>query len=60
MMSGRGHGVNDAPTDGMTNGCGYLALAAIIVGRWSLAGALVACLLFGVTDRFQPRRSAPT
>ena len=42
-------------TDGMTNGRGYLALAAIIVGRWSPAGALIACLLFGATDALQLR-----
>ncbi|MGH6689883.1 MAG: ABC transporter permease subunit, partial [Gammaproteobacteria bacterium] len=42
-------------TDAMTNGRGYLALAAIIVGRWSPAGALVACLLFGATDALQLR-----
>ena len=42
-------------TDGMTNGRGYLALAAIIVGRWSPGGALVACLLFGATDALQLR-----
>ena len=42
-------------TDGMTTGRGYLALAAIIVGRWSPAGALVACLLFGATDALQLR-----
>ncbi len=42
-------------TDGMTSGRGYLALAAIIVGRWSPAGALVACLLFGATDALQLR-----
>jgi general nucleoside transport system permease protein len=42
-------------TDGMTHGRGYLALAAIIVGRWSPAGALVGCLLFGATDALQLR-----
>jgi len=42
-------------TDGMTNGRGYLALAAIIVGRWSPAGAFVGCLLFGATDALQLR-----
>jgi len=42
-------------TDGMTNGRGYLALAAIIVGRWSPGGALVGCLLFGATDALQLR-----
>jgi general nucleoside transport system permease protein len=42
-------------TDAMTNGRGYLALAAIIVGRWSPVGALVGCLLFGATDALQLR-----
>src|SRR5262249_42493786 len=42
-------------TDGMTNGRGYLALAAIIVGRWSPGGALAGCLLFGATDALQLR-----
>jgi simple sugar transport system permease protein len=42
-------------TDGMTSGRGYLALAAIIVGRWSPGGALVGCLLFGATDALQLR-----
>jgi simple sugar transport system permease protein len=42
-------------TDGMTNGRGYLALAAIIVGRWMPGGALVGCLLFGAADALQLR-----
>jgi simple sugar transport system permease protein len=42
-------------TDAMTNGRGYLALAAIIVGRWSPGGALAGCLLFGATDALQLR-----
>jgi simple sugar transport system permease protein len=42
-------------TDAMTNGRGYLALAAIIVGRWSPAVALVGCLLFDATDALRPR-----
>ena len=42
-------------TDGMTNGRGYLALAAIIVGRWSPGGALVGCLLVGAADALQLR-----
>jgi len=39
-------------TDGMTGGRGYLALASLIVGRWSPAGAAAACLVFGAADAF--------
>lgn len=37
-------------TDGMTAGRGYLALAAIIVGRWSPGGAAAGCILFGAAE----------
>jgi len=40
-------------TDGMTGGRGYIALAAMIVGRWSPAGAAAACLLFGAAEALQ-------
>jgi general nucleoside transport system permease protein len=39
-------------TDGMTGGRGYLALASLIVGRWTPAGAAAACLVFGAADAF--------
>jgi simple sugar transport system permease protein len=42
-------------TDGMTNGRGYIALAAIIVGRWMPLGAVLGCLLFGAADALQLR-----
>ena len=40
-------------TDGMTNGRGYIALAAMIVGKWSPIGAAAACLMFGAAEALQ-------
>ena len=42
-------------TDGMTSGRGYLALAALIVGRWTPWGAAAACLVFGAAEAFELR-----
>ncbi|WP_158815740.1 ABC transporter permease [Methylocapsa sp. S129] len=42
-------------TDGMTNGRGFLALAAVIVGRWTPLGALAACLVFGAASALEVR-----
>jgi simple sugar transport system permease protein len=42
-------------TDGMTNGRGFIALAAIIVGRWMPFGVLFGCLLFGAVAALELR-----
>jgi len=40
-------------TEGMTNGAGYLAIAAVIFGNWRVGRTLGACLLFGVATAMQ-------
>jgi ABC-type uncharacterized transport system permease subunit len=42
-------------TDGMTGGRGYIALAAMIVGKWNPIGAAAACLMFGAAEALQIR-----
>jgi ABC-type uncharacterized transport system permease subunit len=40
-------------TEGMTNGAGYLALAAVIFGNWRIGRTMLACLFFGAATALQ-------
>ncbi|WP_158809973.1 ABC transporter permease [Beijerinckia sp. L45] len=40
-------------TEGMTNGAGYLAIAAVIFGNWGVGRTVLACFVFGSATALQ-------
>ncbi len=50
-------GVSNTFVPNMTDGRGYIALAAMIFGKWTPLGAFVACLIFGVGEAIYANNS---
>lgn len=46
-------GMVNSYRDGMTAGRGFIAMAAMIFGKWRPIGAMWACILFGFTEALQ-------
>jgi simple sugar transport system permease protein len=51
-------GISNTFVPNMTDGRGYIALAAVIFGKWTPFGAFVACLIFGLGEAIYNNNSS--
>jgi ABC-type uncharacterized transport system permease subunit len=50
-------GISNTFVPNMTDGRGYIALAAMIFGKWTPFGAFVACIIFGLGEAIYANNS---